>query len=583
MSGTDPDSPKTVCNTQENEETKKVRRKVFWFAVTSRITVYFLQLVFNILIPDHDPDVFKTPALAAPVADDATGNKNSPGTDKPFHRFDNLILDLFAGLTRWDGQYFLHVANYGYSYENTLAFYPLYPVTIRIVATLLTGICPTLGPHGVATVIAAIFINFVCFVKSAVLLYDLGACTLSSRNVAYKAAILYCVNPASIFFSAAYSESLFTYLTFHVMLASVKRTGPIVSLPLALSMLARSNGTVNLGFPLYIESRILLRNFVSTYAGSLLRPIYSRGQRRRQRQRQRQQNHHRHHHHNHHQQQQRPSWKKTGCSLLATVLLSLTPLVLLQFYNYALFCIPQDTENSDQFSVPPQVADYGRENGLVFPGNGSAAWCRAQIPIAYSYVQAAYWNVGFLNYYQAKQIPNFILASPILYIMLTCTKEYLLEHKKRLLNNFGLSVTALSSEKRREVTTINHDQDGSGHDDDDDNNDKTNDKYPRDLYIFVMHGLFLTLFCISFIHIQVSTRLICSASPLPYWYCALTLSNTRKKPNTSFDDRENLDSKWKVFFLSQRRYSLPDKLVLSYFLGYTVLGCLMFPNFLPWT
>jgi Mannosyltransferase (PIG-V) len=33
-----------------------------------------------------------------------------------------------------------------------------------------------------------------------------------------------------------------------------------------------------------------------------------------------------------------------------------------------------------------------------------------------TYIQRKYWNVGFLRYWQWKQIPNFILAFPILYV-----------------------------------------------------------------------------------------------------------------------------------------------------------------------
>ena len=39
--------------------------------------------------------------------------------------------------TRWDGEFFLHVANNGYSYENTLAFFPLYPMTVMSVGEVV--------------------------------------------------------------------------------------------------------------------------------------------------------------------------------------------------------------------------------------------------------------------------------------------------------------------------------------------------------------------------------------------------------------------------------------------------------------
>lgn len=44
----------------------------------------------------------------------------------------------------------------------------------------------------------------------------------------------------------------------------------------------------------------------------------------------------------------------------------------------------------------------------------NAEWCLRRIPNIYSYVQTKYWNVGAFKYYTLTQLPNFIIAGPML-------------------------------------------------------------------------------------------------------------------------------------------------------------------------
>ncbi|XP_012529446.1 GPI mannosyltransferase 2 isoform X2 [Monomorium pharaonis] len=444
--------------------------------------------------------------------------------------WDRIIHFLFNGLTRWDGEYFLHIARYGYTYENTLAFYPLYPTMIRIVAVIMTKILPLFNIQS-AMIIAAILINFVCFVKSAIIFYDLTEHVFQNTVTSYKAAILYCINPASIFFSAIYSESMFAYLTFYTMLGSIEGISNIY-FPLALSTLVRSNGIVNIGFPIYFELKKALCNSerlkkqqkhnVLSILWHILKLIKL----------------------------------KTYFTILSILIISLFPFILLQIYNYMKFC----TSTFDKTLLPVDILQYATENNLILPGRTDSIWCNASVPLAYSYVQKTYWNVGFFRYYQLKQIPNFILALPILYIMLQCIKEFACEYSDELyLLEFFCSKTKSKSNIKVK-------------------------KYPLNMFVFIIQGLFLTMFCLFFVHIQVSTRLLASATPLIYWYCALIMSHKcADHIDLHYERNENMYSKWKVFFLSQKHYTLQDKFVLFYFLGYTLVGCLMFSNFLPWT
>ncbi|XP_018310329.1 GPI mannosyltransferase 2 [Mycetomoellerius zeteki] len=338
------------------------RKKVLWFAIITRIVILKLQVIFNVLIPDHHADAFKRPLDSA----------------EKVSLCDQIINFLFNGLTRWDGEYFLHIARYGYTYENTLAFYPLYPTMIRIIAVILTKVFPLFNMQS-TMIVAAILINFVCFVKSAIIFYDLTESVFQNTVTAYKAAILYCINPASIFFSALYSESMFAYLTFYIMLGSMKCM-PNIYFPLALSTLARSNGIVNIGFPIYFGLKNLCNSErIETHGRkhnvlSILWHILKLMK------------------------------LNNYFTILSVMIISLSPFVLLQIYNYMKFC----TSTFDKSLLPVHILQYAVENNLILAGKTDSIWCNASVPLAYSYVQKTYWNIGFLRYYQFKQIPNFI-------------------------------------------------------------------------------------------------------------------------------------------------------------------------------
>ena len=47
----------------------------------------------------------------------------------------------------------------------------------------------------------------------------------------------------------------------------------------------------------------------------------------------------------------------------------------------------------------------------------TAPWCASFPPSVYTYVQAKYWNVGFLRYWTPEQLPNFALGAPPLVLL----------------------------------------------------------------------------------------------------------------------------------------------------------------------
>ena len=123
----------------------------------------------------------------------------------------------------------------------------------------------------------------------------------------------------------------------------------------------------------------------------------------------------------------------------------------------------------------------------------------------YSAVQRAYWNVGFLRYYKVKQIPNFLLASPIV-----CVSIFTLVTLSYRLYSFHSDNTKEGKNKTFKLLSSS---------------------YYRSLHnamrlSFVcatscvgrhlIHLLLVTLVGLLVAHVQITTRLICSSCPIIY-------------------------------------------------------------------
>lgn len=49
----------------------------------------------------------------------------------PLPAIDHVIRKVLSPFLKWDSQYFMGIAEYGYTHEKIYAFYPLYPLMIR--------------------------------------------------------------------------------------------------------------------------------------------------------------------------------------------------------------------------------------------------------------------------------------------------------------------------------------------------------------------------------------------------------------------------------------------------------------------
>jgi hypothetical protein len=109
---------------------------------------------------------------------------------------------LLAPLARWDAVWYLRIADTGYGdSEPRAAFFPLYPLLIRAVAT------PAGGSEG-ALLVASYAVSLAAFLGALVLLHRLVSLELG-RRFAAPTLLLLAVFPAALYFGAPYAESLF--------------------------------------------------------------------------------------------------------------------------------------------------------------------------------------------------------------------------------------------------------------------------------------------------------------------------------------------------------------------------------------
>lgn len=454
----------------------KDQKEIICWAICSRIAIIILQAIFNRSIPIHEADAFVSPT--DPHANTTTCSQ--------------LTEVFLGGFRRWDAQYLLHIAEHSYTYENTLAFFPLLPYTIRSVSYAVRTVFPAQCSFRDINLIVAIILNVFFFIKATTTLYNLTQHIFKDRNYVRITAFLFCFNPASIFFSAPYTESLYCWLSFSVMLNCLKGNFVGAILPFSLALICRSNGTVNFGFFLYYAVQYLLK------ANRLFKHL------------------------------------KIVFSLIVASIAGFLSFTGVQYYFYSIFC------QRSTFEMKEYVRMFGIESNFVIAGRSDSAkspWCSFPYPLSYSYVQSHYWNVGFLKYYEFKQIPNFLLASPVLILIIYNSISYLVRNSD-ITMRLGLKFKNSSNDKAKQ-------------------------------FVYAVHVLFLSIFCLFFVHIQVSTRMIASSSPYLFWICAKYFFENGKRLNAV-----------EIFFKSKTKMT---KWISYWFIGYFVIGTALFSNFFPWT
>ncbi|XP_076213755.1 GPI alpha-1,6-mannosyltransferase 2 isoform X2 [Aptenodytes patagonicus] len=468
-------------------------REVVWFAACCRALTLLLQALFNLLIPDHAADAFHPPRLSEPGL------------------WDLLLERLLGGLSHWDAEHFLFIAERGYLYEHNCAFFPLYPLSVRAVAEGALWPLQRLLRLRSRLLLSAVLLNSLFSVLAAAALYKLGCVVLQCRRVAFLAAVLFSVSPANVFMAAAYSESMFAFLAFSAMWQLEKGQSWLSGLLFSLASGVRANGLINAGFFLY-----------------------SRGK----------------------------------CFALQ-----------LQYYAYVRFCGPG---TGLEQAVPKPLLQLALDKGyrLAAMDGVKPPWCSQRFPVVYSYIQDAYWNVGFLRYFELRQIPNFLLALPVTLLGSWAAWTYIIANPRHCVT--------LGLERRKS---------------EEEGKPRAGFCCPA-VFVYVVHATVLLAFGFFCMHVQVLTRFLGSSSPVLYWFSAHLLQEyepllwSEGTDNQTAAPRSEKSLLGKspgscgkgtsenpvVRLLLNRRFITPlGKCVLGFFLSYWLLGLILHCNFLPWT
>ncbi|EGY14243.1 GPI mannosyltransferase [Verticillium dahliae VdLs.17] len=306
--------------------------------------------------------------LAVALASGLTGPSYDTSTTLALNRVESsTAFSLVTRLTRWDAIYFTSSAQHGYRFEQEWAFGPGLPAVVAALAhpAKFLGLVPATDSGSFEAAIA-IFVSHAAHFAAVFTLYELVQTVWGpQRHLPLISALMHILSPAGLFLSAPYAESSFALLSFvgYLLLAKASQTSRSHLSRTGLQLLA---GAV-FGISTTFRSNGILNGlpFAAECALVVLQPFFDANS-------------------------QIPDVLSLVGPLLGGILVAAG-------------------------SIVPQTIAYAR----YCPGASEPRpWCANALPSIYNFVQAHYWGVGFLRYWTLSNLPLFLLAIPMLSIMM---------------------------------------------------------------------------------------------------------------------------------------------------------------------
>ncbi|KAF2434450.1 hypothetical protein EJ08DRAFT_466941 [Tothia fuscella] len=383
-----------------------------------------------------------------------------PGYDTSAQIIFGAPLDERAGLAqklvRWDAIYYTSIATRGYTHEQEWAFGWGFTRLLAFLADYIPFTASKLLNVAYYGMIVANLSHLISVLVLYCIAIELPLCRKSRRTqFAFIAAVCQILSPAGLFLCAPYGEALFSLLSFlslwmytlsHTQGNEVPYTSQhdvylvLSGICFGLSSTIRGNGIFSgiiYAYDAVLWGASLLERLGFPFLILILPSHIQKHVRLFQ-------------------------WRRLPATIVAGALVGIG-FVVPQYIAYKEYC-SEDLETRQP-------------------------WCSKLPPSIYSWVQNHYWNVGFLKYWTVSNIPLFLLAAPMLYLL---SRSALLAVTEKCSNhNLSTSQAKKASAKGRAETHQN-----------------------AMLFRLALPQLLLVALALTTFHVQIITRL---SSGYPLW------------------------------------------------------------------
>ena len=372
------------------EDDARWRPKMFSRALNVRVVMLVVMVWAEMALPTYDTSREITHATATATRRVDAEEGGDAARTKIESSVGAFACERVKALTSWDSAHFVGVSLDGYAFEHQHAFYPGYPSTIyalRQIASRALRVVSVRVPEGSAheeclTNAVAVGFNTFAFAASVEAMYSLSKVLLKDDGLSEAAAHLYALNPANVFYGAAYTESGYALSEFTagVLLQENRILGS--GLFFGLATFFRSNGVLNVvnvvthvGWEMYL----LLKNDKNDIRHYRAASFLKRG-------------------------------------IIALCLLVL-PHYAFAMYGDHKYC------RTDVFADAPRPycrpASWKNLYGLIPSG-------------MYAFLQKNYWNVGLFTSYRVRNLGNVLLGAPAILLGAHLSRSFTFSQDARI-------------------------------------------------------------------------------------------------------------------------------------------------------